>query len=180
MIVSANRRLQSILPVLLGRHETLAYQGTVSNPTEALILAGSDAPDVVVSDLPPAGVRDILTWRAIRESGPRIVMLTRYMHEGDDMRAVLAGASGLILVPERRLLESIMHAATGDLLRSEELRGRLSAIVSGEAPSALDGSERRILGLIAEGHPDREIAARIGVSPDDVRDQIAGITQKLG
>lgn len=180
MVVSANARLQSVLPVLLGRQETLVYQGSVRSAIEALTASIADAPDVVVSDLPPASVRDVLTWRAIRECGPRLVMLTRYMNEGDDLRAVLAGASGLILVPERRLLESVLRAANGDLFRSEEFAGRLRAIVTGEAPSVLNAAERRVLGLISEGHPDHEIAARVGASPDDVREHIARIVEKLG
>jgi DNA-binding NarL/FixJ family response regulator len=180
MIVSANQRLQGVLPALLGRQDTLVHQHSVRTATEALTLTVGDAPDIVICDLPPANVHEVLTWRAIREHGPRIVMLTRYMQEDDDLRAVLAGAAGLILVPERRLLESVMRAARGDLLRSDELTGRLRAIVSGEAPSQLDGDERRVLGLIAEGHSDGEIAASLGVSPDDVCDQIVRITEKLG
>jgi DNA-binding NarL/FixJ family response regulator len=156
------------------------HQGNVRSPFEALSRAVVDAPDIVLADLPPANVHEVLTWRALREYGPRLVMLTRYLQEGDDLRAVLAGAAGLILVPERRILDSILRAAAGDLLRSEELNGRLSAIVSGEAPSPLDGEERRVLGLIAEGHADGEIAARLNVSPEDVRDRIVRIAEKLG
>ena len=179
LVVSANKRLQGVLSVLLARQDALIYQGSVASAVEALTLAADDAPDVVISDLAPASVREVMTWRAIRECGPRLVMLTRYMEAGDDLRAVLAGASGLILVPERHLLESIQRAAMGDFLRSEELVGRLGAIVSGEAPSLLDGPERRVLGLVAEGHPDREIAARVGATPDDMRERIARIAEKL-
>jgi len=180
LIVSANPRLQGVLPAILARESMLVHQGSVRSPFEALARAVVDAPDIVLSDLPPANVHEVLTWRALREQGSHLVMLTRYLHEGDDLRAVLAGAAGLILVPERRLLDSILRAATGDLLRSEELNGRLSAIVSGEAPSPLDGGERRVLGLIAEGHTDAEIASRLNVSLGDVRDQIVRITEKLG
>jgi DNA-binding NarL/FixJ family response regulator len=180
LIVSANPRLQGVLPAVLGRQSTLVHQGNVRSPFEALSRAVVDAPDIVLADLPPANVHEVLTWRALREYGPRLVMLTRYLQEGDDLRAVLAGAAGLILVPERRILDSILRAAAGDLLRSEELNGRLSAIVSGEAPSPLDGEERRVLGLIAEGHADGEIAARLNVSPEDARDRIVRIAEKLG
>ena len=180
LVVSTNKRLQSVIPVLLARHDALIYQGSVSTAGEALALTLADAPDVIVCDSPPSGALEIFTWRAIRESGPRVIILTRYLQAGDDVRSTLAGAAGQILVPERRLTESILRVAGGELLRSEDLAGRLRAIATGEAPSLLNGPERRVLGLVADGEPDESIAIHLGVSQADVREYIAAITEKLG
>ena len=179
LIVTANQRLRSVLPALLARNASLVYQGSVASASEALTRAFAAAPDVVVSDLPPATTAEVMTWRAVRECGPRLVMLTRYIHEGNDLRAALAGAAGLILVPERDLVDSILRSAAGVMLRSPELDGRLRAIVSGEAPSILDASERRVLGLVAEGYSDAVIAAQLAIRPEDVREHIARIAETL-
>ena len=179
LIVSSNHRLQAVLPTMIEREALLEYQGCVSSVSEAMAHAFANVPDVVVSDLPPANATEVLAWRAVRESGARIVMLTRYMHEGADLRAALAGSAGLILVPERRLVESVLQVARGDLLRSAELEGRLRAIASGEAPSALDAHGRRVLDLITDGHSDGDIAARLASTPDAVREQIVRIAESL-
>ncbi len=179
LIVSANERLRSVLPTLLGRQNALVYQGSVANASEALACVGTDMPDVVISDSPPADLQDILIWRAIHELGPRLIMLTRYMEQLIDTRAVLAGASGLILVPERRLADAVQRVAIGDNLRSLELSGRLRALVTGEIPSNLNGEERKVFGLVSEGRRDSEIAAHLGTSAENVRSQIVRIAEKL-
>lgn len=179
LVVSTNRLMQSVLPAMLLRRQSLAHAGSAGSASEALRLTLERAPDVVLSDLPPGGVAEVMTWRAVRQCGPKLVMLTRYVNEGDAMRATLAGASGLILVPDRPIVESVLRAATGELLHSDDLAGRLLAIVSGEAPSLLDHSGRRLLGLVADGCSDDEIAGQLVITPEDVREQIARIAELL-
>lgn len=179
LIVSSNSVLLSVLPAMLARHDSLRHEGSVGSVSEALRISLDHAPDIVISDLAPAGVAEVMTWRAVRQCGSRLVMLTRYANEGDAMRATLAGASGLILVPERRIIDSVLRIAVGEQLRSDDLAGRMLAIVSGEAPSLLDHSGRRLLGLVADGCSDAEIAAQLALTPEDVREQIATITELL-
>ncbi len=179
LVVSPNERFKRVLPLLLSRHEALNLRGCVNTPLEALHHPQADQMDVILSDLPPGKSDDILTWRAIRDIGPRILMLTRYLERRIEMSSVLAGASGLFLVPELRLADVVAQIASGDTMRSQELLGHLQSLISGEAPTPLDNEERKVLELVCEGEQDAQIASQLGTTPLAVQEHIIVIAQKL-
>ena len=181
-VVSANERVQSVFAHLLGRHAALHYAGGSPAATDALYQVNADPPGVVISDSPPANVHEVLIWREIRECGPRLLMLTNYVRGNDAVLSVLAGASGLILVPagrSRTLLDSILRVAQGESLIPERLITRLHGVAIGEEPSRLDEAERRVLRLITEGRRDQEIAAEVAAPLGQVRSWVAGIAERL-
>ena len=181
-VVSANERLQSVLARLLERHPILHYADGSPNAREALDRVGRVRPDLLVSDSPPANVHEVLIWREIRGYGPRLLMLTNYVHEHDVFLSILAGASGLILAPagrSRALLDSILRVAQGGSLIPERLITRLHGIAIGEEPSRLDEAERRVLRLITEGRRDQEIATEEAATLGQVRSWVASIAERL-
>lgn len=182
LVVSANERLQDALSRLLARQAGVVYQGVSHTANDALALFRVDPPDLVISDSPPADVNDVLIWREVRDCGPRLLMLTNYLREGDSIRAVLAGASALILAPEargRRLVEAVLRVAQGEFLIAEELIARLRTFVTGEARRGLNEAERRVLGLILEGKGDYEIASETAAGLDEVRACTARLVEEL-
>ena len=182
LVVSASERLQDALSRLLARQAGVVFQGVSRTASDALALFRVDPPDLVISDSPPAGVNDVLIWREVRDCGPRLLMLTNYLREGDSIRSVLAGASALILAPDarrRRLVEAVLRVAQGEFLIAEELIGRLRRVVNGEARRGLDEAERRVLSLILEGKRDREIASETAASLDEVRAYVTRLVEEL-
>lgn len=179
LVVSSNPLMCSVVPALIERQDALVHRANVPSLEAALGFVVHDVPDLVVSDTPPCDARQVLAWRALYECGPRLLMLTRYVDQRADLLSILAGACGLLLVPEGRLVESLHRALRGELLRSPELSGYLHALVTGEAPSPLDGDERKILGLVSDGLHDSEIARQVRTTREAVRDRIALIAAKL-
>ena len=178
-LVTANPGLRTALPALLARRAGIAFAGASSTPDEALAQMGHAPPDVVLAGSPPEDARQVMSWRAIRDCGPCIVMLTRYRDEGIDLRSLLAGASGLILVPERDVAEAVLHVAAGEDTHFDEARRYLCAIATGETPGRLTTEERRVLHLISAGLPDAAIASELATTSAGVRDQIARLVEKM-
>lgn len=181
-VVSSNERLRTALSRLLTRQEALLYLGDSPNVRAALPLIGQNRPDIVISDSPPMTVSEVLAWREVREHCTRLLMLTSYRREPDAVRALIAGASGLILTPDRdgtHLLDAIRSVAQGDLLIPQQPLARLRAIANAEAPSRLDGEERALLGQIIDGRRNAEIAHGLGMKTEEVPAQIARLLNKL-
>jgi DNA-binding NarL/FixJ family response regulator len=179
LVVSANERFTRVLPLMFRRIETLALRVSVETPLEALHHPEIAEMDVVVADTTPSRLDEVLTWRAIRELGPKLLILTRYLERGIEMSSVLAGAAGLLLVPELHLADAVARIAAGDVMRSPELTRHLNALISGEAPTALEPIERRVLELVVSGEPDSRIASALGLQLIEVQEQIQGLALSL-
>jgi DNA-binding NarL/FixJ family response regulator len=182
LVVSANERLIAALSHLLQRHAALRYVGSASSVRRALAQLGADPPDIFVADSPPADFGEVLAWRDIRAGSRRLLMLTNYLHEGDLVRSVFAGASAIVLAPEARggrLLETITRVAAGESLLPEATMARLQAVALSEAASPLDAAGRRVLSLLLQGKDDSEIASETGASATTVRNQLARALQAL-
>ena len=152
-----------------------------ANGREALDEFRRHRPDVTLMDLqmPQMNVVDALT--AIRAEFPdaRIIVLTTYMGDVQVLRAIKAGARGYLL---KSTLVNEMLAA---IRAVHEGRKALSAEVSFDlaehaAQDALSPLEVRVLRLIADGHTNKEIAAKLSVTEEAVKSQVRSILSKLG
>jgi DNA-binding NarL/FixJ family response regulator len=179
LVVSSNPLMCTVVPALIERQAALVHRANVPSLEAALDFVAHDVPDLVISDNPPCDARQVIAWRTLYECGPRLLMLTRYLDQRADLLSILAGACGLVLVPEGRLVDSLHRALRGELIRSPDLSGYLRSLVTGEAPSPLDGDERRILGFVSDGLHDSEIAHQLRITRDAVQDRIALIAAKL-
>jgi DNA-binding NarL/FixJ family response regulator len=144
-------------------------------------------PDVAVLDarLPDGSGIDVC--RAIRTVDPRlhVLILTSYDDEQALRAAVLAGASGYVLKDIRGndLVAAIRRVAAGEQLVAPE---RLAAARSSLGESATDPrlraltpQERRILGHIAEGLTNRQIADEMFLAEKTVKNYVTSILDKL-
>lgn len=146
-----------------------------------VVIAATD-PDVALMDLRMAGgdgVEAIRELRARHESRPRILVLTTYHAERDIRTALEAGADGYLLKDARRadLVRAVADLAAGKpVLTSEAL-----AVLAGRSgEQALTDRELDALRLIAAGHTNRSVAARMNVSEATVKTHLAHAFDKLG
>jgi DNA-binding NarL/FixJ family response regulator len=113
-------------------------------------------------------------------------MLTVYDDDERIFDALCAGASGYLLkkTAPARLLESLREAAAGGSPMSPEVARRVIALFREVRPPAqadydLTPHERRLLGMLVEGHNYKTAAAELGVSVNTVSFHVRHVYQKL-
>jgi DNA-binding NarL/FixJ family response regulator len=133
-------------------------------------------PDVTLMDLQMPDMGGIEAIIAIRNEYPeaRIVVLTTYAGDVQVLRALKAGARAYVLKAKvnRELLETIRSVHAGHKRIPLEM-----AEHAGEGD--LSARELDVLRLIAQGRPNKEIAARLSVGEETVKSHVANILSKL-
>jgi DNA-binding NarL/FixJ family response regulator len=166
--------------------------GSAADGRTAVGLVETLAPDVVLMDLQMPQLNGIETTRRIVESAPltNVVVLTVSAQEDDVLDAMLAGACGYLLKgssPEA-LVAGIEAAARGESMISAPVAAKLVARLreddarrSGDnSPLAfLSAREIEILGLLASGRANDDIAHQLRISPFTVRNHISNLLRKL-
>jgi DNA-binding NarL/FixJ family response regulator len=138
-------------------------------------------PDVTLMDLRLPDSSGIDTMIAIRTEFPdaRIIMLTTFEGDVDIKRALEAGARGYLLksMPPKELVEVIRHVHAGKKRVPPQLAAQLAEHMSDEA---LTQREVEVLGQIAGGNRNRDIAERLFITEETVKVHIKHIMEKLG
>jgi len=164
--------------------------GEAKTSEEAIILAASLQPDVILMDIQMPGVNGVEATRRILHTSPhiRILMVTMFEDDASVFTAMRAGARGYILKDAEKadLLRAIRAVGWGEAIFSPAIATRLIDFFSAPRPAAppqvfpeLTGREREILDLIAQGHSNIEIAARLVLSHSTVRNYVSNIFSKL-
>jgi DNA-binding NarL/FixJ family response regulator len=117
----------------------------------------------------------------------RVLVLTTFDLDEYVYRALQAGASGFLLkdAPRETLLAAVRSVAAGGSLLSPSITRRLVETYAGPATrserlEALSEREREVLGLIARGRSNREIATDLFLSEATVKSHVAHILAKTG
>jgi DNA-binding NarL/FixJ family response regulator len=167
--------------------------GEAADGAQAVELAVATRPDVVVMDIRMPRLDGIAATRLLLErhgSPARVLVLTTFNEEAYVYDALRAGASGFLLksAPPRELAGAIRTVADGDALLAPEItRAMIQDYVRGPRPgsatpdvlSALTPRELEVLGLIARGRANAEIAAELFLSEPTVKTHVTRILAKL-
>jgi DNA-binding NarL/FixJ family response regulator len=178
--------------MILDARDDLEVVGEAEDGAEAVALARSLTPDVVLMDVRMPRLDGIEATRRIVTSGSptRVLILTTYDLDEYVYAAIRAGASGFLLkdsMPED-LFAAIRLIAAGDALLAPGVTRRLIAefVRRPETPrvrpaelAQLTERERDVLGLIAQGLSNAEIANELVLSPATVKTHVSRILAKL-
>ena len=183
---------------LLGRAEDIALIGEASNGEEAIRLAETLLPDIVLMDIKMPGMGGIEATRTIVTRSPHIgvIMLTMFEDDESVFAALKAGARGYVLKDADRgtLVRAIRAVAQGEALLAPSIARRVLEQFNAPAPPAappvapqltpdlfgeLTPRELDVLRLIAQGLRNRDIAERLVISEKTVQNHISNIFAKM-
>ncbi|MFG2328547.1 response regulator [Streptomyces sp. NPDC048604] len=168
--------------------------GQAGTGREAVELARSARADLVVMDVRMPDLDGIEATRLIAAdddlAGVKVLVLTTYDTDEHVVAALRAGASGFVVKDIRpaELLDAIRTVAAGDSLLSPgptaRLISRVLAVPAGPPRAGglqhLSDRERQVLGLVARGLNNTEIAEALGLSPLTAKTHVSRIMGKVG
>jgi DNA-binding NarL/FixJ family response regulator len=180
---------------VIDAEEDMTVVGEAADGAAAVRLTGELAPDVVVMDIRMPELDGIAATRLItgRPDGPRVLVLTTFDLDAHVFDALRAGASGFLLkdVHAAELLRGIRIVAAGESVLAPSATRRLlrhyagrpsSGIETGRVPAELNrltARERSVLGLLASGLNNTEIAADLGITVGTVKSHVNAVLRKL-
>ncbi|MCK9900365.1 MULTISPECIES: response regulator [Parafrankia] len=185
------------LQVVLDTEEDISVVGRAADGQEALVLASGTAPDIVLMDVRMPGRDGIAAASAIKRAVPRvrIVMLTVSDEESDLFEAIKAGAVGYLLksIPPHEVADAVRAVHNGQSLISPSMASKLMVEFATMARGGSGGGEDRprahaphltareleVLKLVAEGRANREIARKLFISENTVKNHVRNILDKL-
>lgn len=157
--------------------------GEAADGGEAVTLAESLQPDVILMDLHMPNVDGVSAIRQLAEQGSaaRVLVLTTYDQDSYVLPAIEAGATGYLLkdAPREELLRAVRAVAQGETILSPSVAGRLVNQVRNPQQDALSQRELEILTLVAAGTTNREIARELFISEATVKTHLLHIYEKL-
>jgi DNA-binding NarL/FixJ family response regulator len=192
------------LETLLSVHKDIQVVGQASNGQEAVEVAAQVRPDVVLMDVRMPILDGVRATRRLKKALPqcRVIVLTTFDDDEYVFDALRAGAVGYLLkdVGSAQLVEAIRAAARGESILEPSVAAKVIAEftrVSSMVPSAqmeqlveplserelvepLSERELEILGLIARGGSNKEIADQLFIAEGTVKNHVTHILGKLG
>ena len=179
---------------LLEAQTDMEVVGEAADGEEAVALARTHAPDVVLMDIRMPGLDGLAATRRItddgRLEGVRVVILTTFELDEYVYEALRAGASGFLVkdTEPAELLRGVRVVAGGEALLSPSVTRRLIEEFATRAKEprpareldALTDREREVVALVADGLSNAEIGARLVVSPATAKTHVSRAMGKLG
>ena len=181
--------------MVLEAHDGITVVGEAGDGAEAIRQAARLSPDVVLMDVRMPGTDGIEATRVISERQPasRVLVLTTFDLDEHAFAALRAGASGFLLkdVPPTELISAIRSVAVGDAVVAPRVTRRLLESFADRLPGAgsepgpdqrlerLTEREREVLGELAQGLTNLEIANRLYLSEATVKTHVGRILAKL-
>ncbi|UGY93881.1 response regulator [Streptomyces gobiensis] len=196
LVVDDQELIRAGVAALLRAAPDMAVVGEAASGEEAVELAATEHPDVVLMDVRMPGMSGITATEHILDQAggagqrPQILILTTFDLDEYVYAALRAGACGFVLkdTGPRRLLAAIAAVAQGDTLFAPSVTRRLieayaqrcdPAPHTPEALTALTGRELDVLRLVANGLSNTEIATRLVITESTVKTHLNRTMAKL-
>jgi DNA-binding NarL/FixJ family response regulator len=183
--------------VLIDAADDLQVVGEATDGAQAVDLARRERADVVLMDIRMPGVDGLEATRRISDdedlAGVKVIILTTFESDEYVYQAIRAGASGFLVkdTEPADLIQAVRVVAGGDALLSPSVTRRLITDLAsrperpppsdslGRVLAGLTVREREVMGLVAEGLSNDEIAGRLFLSPLTSKTHVSRIMTKL-
>jgi DNA-binding NarL/FixJ family response regulator len=172
------------LRTFLEIQEDISVVGEAADGAEAVTLAGSLRPDVLLLDLKMPVLDGLGALAELGGGAVRVIVLTSVSDRSGVAPAMRAGAAGFLYkdVDPGALVQAIRAVHGGQVLLAPEAA---DAMFAGPEPArgdavALTDREREVLALIAAGRSNREIARELTVAEKTVKTHVSNVLMKLG
>ncbi|MEE1941505.1 response regulator transcription factor [Streptomyces sp. TRM 70361] len=187
LLVDDHQVVRRGLRTFLEVQDDIEVVGEAADGAEGVARAAELRPDVVLMDLKMPGTDGVEALRALRESQhpARVLVVTSFTERRTVVPALRAGAAGYLHkdIDPDALAAAIRSVHAGHVLLEPEVAGALlTQEGSGDGPgrgTTLTEREREVLGLIADGRSNREIARHLVLSEKTVKTHVSNILMKL-
>jgi two-component system, NarL family, nitrate/nitrite response regulator NarL len=195
LVVDDHAVVRAGLRMIIQSRPRMMIVGEASNPSEALALAASKTPDIILLDLDLGGDSGVTVIADLMTAAPeaRIIVLTGLRDPEAHRQAVLLGAMGIVKKEKAAevLINAIERVHAGEaFLEPSLMAGVLNEMTRSAKGKKLDpeevkiaaltNREREVVALIGEGIKNKEIADRLFISETTVRHHLTSIFDKLG
>jgi DNA-binding NarL/FixJ family response regulator len=158
--------------------------GSVESAEAALPVVRGRQPDVVLLDLELPGVDGVAAIPRFLDARPelRVLIFTAYDTDERVVGAMRAGARGYLLkgAPADEIARAIKTVAGGGSYLEPRVASAVFSELRGATHRALTQREREVLGLVADGLSNKQIARELSVSERTVKFHVASLFRKLG
>lgn len=163
--------------------------GDASNGREAVDMALSLKPDVILMDIRMPEMDGVEATRQIKQQLPQTVIIVLTTFDDDEyiIKAMTYGASGYLLkdIDSTRLIQAIRDGMDGNIILPGRIAAKITSHLSGIGQSSAqadDFTEReiKIIRLLTAGRSNAEIAEALFLTTGTVKNYISQIYQKLG
>lgn len=169
---------------MLATHDQFDVVGEAADGAEAVRQVEELKPHVVLMDLRMPVLDGVQATMRIRDLHPdiQVVVLTTFDTDEDILRAVEAGAVGYLLkdAPREELFRGVEAAARGESHLAPAVVTRLLGRARSPQGESISPRELEVLGLVAEGLPNKAIARALSISETTVKTHLGHIFTKLG
>jgi DNA-binding NarL/FixJ family response regulator len=158
--------------------------GEAGNGSEAVALAESLKPDVVLMDLRMPGTDGVAAITELARLGnpARVLVLTTYDTDSDVLPAIEAGATGYLLKdsPREELFRAVRAASRGEAVLSPTVASRIMGQMRAPAKEPLSQREIEVLSLVSRGSTNKDAAKKLFISEATVKTHLLHAYAKLG
>ncbi|MFF6876209.1 MULTISPECIES: response regulator [unclassified Streptomyces] len=187
LLVDDHQVVRRGLRTFLEVQDDIEVVGEAADGAEGVDRAEELKPDVILMDVKMPGLDGVDALRRLRElaNPARVLVVTSFTEQRTVVPALRAGAAGYVYkdVDPDALAGAIRSVHAGHILLQPEVAGALLAQEESNAGTGRAGSlterEREVLGLIADGRSNREIARALVLSEKTVKTHVSNILMKL-
>ena len=183
MVVDDHAAIREGVKMILARDREISVIGEASSGDGAVDMAERRRPDVILMDVRMRGMDGFEATRRITATHPAIaiILYTAHGERGLLAEGLDCGARGYVLkdAPPDDIIRAVKRVAEGGAYVDPTLASELVSPKATERLPALSTREREILGLLANGFSNPEIASRLFISPETVRTHVRNAMTKL-
>ena len=193
LLVDDQALVRAGFKALLDAQDDIEVVGEAADGAEAVALATEHDPDVILMDIRMPGMDGLEATRRIAATlpGVRVIMLTTFDLDEHVFEALQHGAAGFLVkdTEPTELLRGVRVVASGDALLTPNITRRLISEFtsqrprSGPSPAELEElteREREVVGLVALGLSNDEIAETLVISPATAKTHVSRAMMKVG